>query len=480
MRASLPLKAIVAATLVVVSACAKRPMVSPASDYPADCVALAASGPRSDTVTVALFDRVVPEYAPWGHNASERLVFQNLYETLVTVDCRGDVKGALAASWRSHDRGRRWTLTLREDARFWDGERVTAGEVVSAWQDALTLDTAIDSARASGARTVDVYPSRAERGVPRALAAPAFAVAKRSGDSRWPLGTGPFRVATPPRADGAVVAVPAFGRSGPTLEFVQTPARDARDLLEGGVDLMVTADPAVVEYARGQPQLVTVAMPWEKTYALLSPARATALRRGEERPTIPVSLAEDLARDAVRCEARAAEAPFWWDDAGACGEPQPGAAAPAPSGVREILYDQRDAVARDLAHRIVALAASDPATTGEVAALESCVPGLGARSGEGPAVVARGVGAVELAQCLREGSDLAYVVALARSTPMSCYEVGQLLERAPWLGATGGGIGAAIVPLVDTRAHAIARGRGFGVVVGGYGDVLIVGETVTP
>lgn len=476
MRASVPLKAFVAAALVVVAACAKRPMVSPASEYPADCVALSASAPPTDTITIALFDRVVPEYAPWGHNASERLVFQNLYETLVTVDCRGDVKGALAAAWRSHDRGRRWTFALREHARFWDGEEVTADDVVSAWQDALTLDTAIDSARASGPRTVDVYPAQAGRGVPRALAAAAFAVAKRSGDSRWPLGTGPFRVAPPARTDGAIVAVPAFGRSGPTLVFYQTPARDARDLLEGGADLMVTADPAVVEYARGQPQLVTVAMPWEKTYALLSPARAAALRLGEERPSIPASLAEDLARDAVRCEARAARAPFWWDD-DACGESTPGAASPAPSGVREILYDQHDAVARDLAHRIVALAASDPATSGEVAALEAAVPGLGARSGEGPAIVARGVGAGELAQCLHDGSDLAYVVALPRSTPLSCYETSELLKRAPWLGATGGGTGAVVVPLVDTRPQAIARGRGFGLVVGGYGDVMIVGRT---
>ena len=80
------------------------------------------------TFTVALSDSVVPGRAPVPHNRSERLVFANLYETLVQVDCDGSVRPGLADTWACTADSTTWVFTLRPDARFWDGTRVTSGD----------------------------------------------------------------------------------------------------------------------------------------------------------------------------------------------------------------------------------------------------------------------------------------------------------------------------------------------------------------
>src|SRR5262245_51880483 len=57
--------------------------------------------PGEPLATVALTDRVNPANAPRPSNDSERLLFRQLYESLVRVDCEGRVMPALAASWRA-------------------------------------------------------------------------------------------------------------------------------------------------------------------------------------------------------------------------------------------------------------------------------------------------------------------------------------------------------------------------------------------
>src|SRR5262245_55970940 len=89
--------------------------------------------PGEPIATVALSDRVNPANAPRPSNDSERLVFRQLYETLVRVDCDGRVVPALAASWRLSVDGRTWIVTLRPHAQFADGSPVTAPDVLSLW-----------------------------------------------------------------------------------------------------------------------------------------------------------------------------------------------------------------------------------------------------------------------------------------------------------------------------------------------------------
>jgi ABC-type transport system substrate-binding protein len=88
----------------------------------------------ADPIIFALGDSVNPLHAPVPHNLSERMVFRNLYETLVQVDCDGDVIPSLATAWYSYDEDRRWVFYLRRSTRFWDGTPLRADHVAASWQ----------------------------------------------------------------------------------------------------------------------------------------------------------------------------------------------------------------------------------------------------------------------------------------------------------------------------------------------------------
>jgi hypothetical protein len=446
------------------------------------CRVLTAAGARADTVTVALLESIDPAYAPWGHNASEQLVFGHLYETLITVECDGKVRPGLAESWKREGDGRRWLFRLSRAARFWDGWRVTPRDVVRSWQDALTLGTVVDSAAVVGDRSVRVYLREPRRKVPRALAAPAFAVAGASLDSPWPVGTGRHRVAADGDGGGSgrrgLWLHPTLGASGPILCFLAAGGRDARDLLERRVDVLVTSDRAVIDYAASAPQWTAAPLPWNRTYLLLSTSRFAALRRGEAVGALDADLAAALARDAVRGDARGHAPPSWWNDLGGCAVPANAASWPAAASAgdsapaRRIAYDAADPVARDLAERLVALAGAPPATSPQAAAIAAAVPGI---AGASSPVVAGGMSARALARSLRLGDDFAYIVSVPLATPIPCYEARALVRRAPWLAVGADVFAAALVPLVDTRAHVIVGNGGLELVADGYGHVRIAG-----
>jgi hypothetical protein len=89
-----------------------------------------------------------------------------------------------------------------------------------------------------------------------------------------------------------------------------------------------------------------------------------------------------------------------------------------------VVFDAGDRTARELAERIVALA-------GDTAA------------------AAVGLGPAELDAALRAGDDLAFIVSVPRVADHGCDAVATLARRAPWLAPHS------IIPLIDTRAHAI-------------------------
>jgi hypothetical protein len=203
---------------------------------------------------------------------------------------------------------------------------------------------------------------------------------------------------------------------------------------------------------------------------LLSVSRARALRRGVSLPSIPLSLSESLARDAVRVDARACAQPPWLEGLAGCGAPpEPGEAE--WTGARRVLYDDNDRVARDLAHRVVALSAAGPRESAGTALLSAAVPGLG---GSGEAVSALGVRPGDLESSLRSGAEFAYVIALPSETPLPCHQARELVRRAPWLPGVDAGLSRALLPLVETRSHAIATDCGIDLVVDRFGALRIV------
>lgn len=350
------------------------------------------------TITIGLTDSVDPRHAPSPRNDAERLVFRHLYERPLRIDCDGHAHPELAASWDKEDGGRRWTVQLRENAQFWDGVPVAAQDVVFGRGGAgYTLS-------APATRVVSVALAKGQDDVPVALADPGLAVTKPAPDSSWPIGTGVYWATS---ATTTPQEIRAHTSHGDTLVFKLAAGGDARDLLDAGVDLLVTRDRALRDYAATLPNHSVIALPWDRTYVYVT-AEAGATRF-------------DGLEQSVRAEARPAEGGFWWRDLQPCGIGRGAQASspPALSGQKRILYPRTDPTARELAGRLAALTHA----------------------------VATGRSPDDFSAALDAGRDWGYVVALPRVSADVCRAARELLPSWP----------ATFTALVDTRATAIVR-----------------------
>jgi hypothetical protein len=392
------------------------------------------------------------------------LLFRQLYETLVRVDCHGRVGPGLAASWRLDTNGRTWIVTLRENARFSDGTPVTATDVRASW----TSDGIGDELRPHVSRLVQsIVPVddrsvaitlRSQRtDVPLALAHTDLAIAKPAAGSRWPLGTRPDRSA-PERDASAAIAGPAIALTRdnlPSIRFVMAP-RDPRDLLDDGVDLLLTRDPATLDYAATLPQFQSVPMEWQRTHVLLTPGRTHTA------PFLSQDARQVLADDAVRGEARGAAGPFWWQMLQNCEVPSSEPRNP-PSPTPRIVYDAGDAAARDLAERVVGLVRA----SGPAAILDALLPDRPRRTYQR----ATGLSGEPLVQARRRGADAGYIMSLDRRPLDPCREIQVVTDGARWLDPE------TIVPLVDTRLQAIVRRGRSGMTAEWDGGIVIAGAS---
>jgi extracellular solute-binding protein (family 5) len=419
----------------------------------------------SDPVaTVALNNPIDPSNAPHPSNESERLVFRQLYETLVRADCHGRVRPGLAAAWQLDANGRTWIVTLRENARFSDGTPVTAADVQASWTRGDTGDELrphvsrlVQSIAPVGDRALAITLRSHRVDVPLALAHPDLAIAKSVADSPWPLGTRPGRIATEghtPVARAATVITVARDDQ-PAIRFLVA-AGDTRDLLDDGVDLLLTRDPATLDYAATLPQFQSVPLAWQRTHILLTPGRSRSA----------ASLSEDarqvLADDAVRGEARGARGAFWWQMMTGCEvtlSPLRDHSSPTP----RIVYDASDGAARDLAERLVGLVrASGPAAT---AFLDALLPDRPSRTYQRAA----GLTGEALARAQRRGTDAGYVISVDSRPVDPCRDLQALMDGAPWLDPE------TLVPLVETRLQAIVRRGRSGVTAEWDGGLVIAG-----
>jgi len=190
------------------------------------------------------------------------------------------------------------------------------------------------------------------------------------------------------------------------------PRADPRDLIDRGAEVVITADAPALEYARQRGGLRLVPLTWAVTYILVVPPDAPL-------PVTPTpELRAELARDAVRAEARPAE------PSGSDSEPRCRPRPPAAGRLEELAVPEGDRTARALAERLVALAGSG--TSGSKRVVEYA-----------PAA---------FDSLLAAGRAAAYVVALpAFAARPGC-------EASPPLPE-----GSTVVPLIQTRATAVLR-----------------------
>lgn len=401
------------------------------------CVAGEAQPGVRDTLSLAAMAPMDPSHVPTPTNAAERLVFAQLYETLIGVDCDGKPRPGLAASWSLDSTRTRVILVLRNDARFWTGKPVTASDILSAWRATAAQSTAFSRLAgeiATGTTIVDEHtlivslPDTAWL----VLADAALSLYRPQPTSAWPEGTGPYRIADNATGapTGALMLAPSASSSDPYLTIRRTPSGDPRDAIDAGADVVVTDDRTAVAYAATRPNLTAVALPWTRTYALAAPGEAPKTVSALLQPdSESLALRASLAHDAVRAESRAAQPPYWWEAGPTCGPTVDSSSATRAPGSpsSRIVYRRDDLVARGLAERLVAL---DPRT------------------------VAAGLAPNDFARALRNGGELAYVLDLPRLSLASCDDLARLRSAAPWL-ASGAGVAARLVPLIDIRESAI-------------------------
>jgi len=360
----------------------------------------AVSTTASHTITIGLTEPVDPRHAPIATNDAERIVFRHLYETPIRFDCDGHAVPELADKWTKDDDGRRWTFQLRDDAQFWDGAPVTAQDVVFGKGGLGYTLGALET------HVVTVMLAKPKDEVPSVLGDPGLAVTKPAPDSSWPIGTGPYWVTNATTTTQQEIR--AHSTRGDTLVFKLVSGGDARDLLDGGVDLLVTRDRALRDYAATLPNHTVTALPWDRTYIYVTAEAGSTRFDGGS------------LEQSVRAEARRPEGGFWWLDlrGSGCGVGQ-SMSPPPQSGQHRILYVRSDPTARELAGRLAALTHA----------------------------VATGRDADDFSSALAAGKDWGYVVALPRVTSDPCRVAKASLPA--WA--------ATFTALLDTRATAIAR-----------------------
>ena len=378
------------------------------------------------------------------------------------ADCTGRLVPGLAESWRLDADGHTWIVRLRDGARFSDGTPVTAPDVRSSW----TRDGAGDELQPHVTRLVQsivvvddrtlAIRLRTQRvDMPLALAHSDLAVAKYVADSEWPIGTRSARIA--PGGD----VVPPIATSVITLARDNLPAvrfllarGDPRDLLDTPVDLLLTREPAALDYAATLVQFQSVPLLWQRTHVLLVPGRSRSS------PSLSENARQVLADDAVRGEARGAQGPFWWTMLADC------EVTPAPPRNRSaltprIVYDGSDAASRDLAERFVGLARASGPTAATF--LDALLPDRPRRTYQR----ATGLDGEPLALARRVGRDAGYIMSIDNRPLDACRELQVLMEAARWLDPD------TIVPLVDTRLHAVVRRERSGITTEWDGGLLI-------
>ena len=100
--------------------------------------------PRADVVVAQTTDCFTLDPQRMSYMQDLRIA-RSLYEGLVRIDgSDGSILPAVAKSWTTSEDGRLWTFTLREDAKWSNGDMVTAGDFVKGWQRALLPDLAAD------------------------------------------------------------------------------------------------------------------------------------------------------------------------------------------------------------------------------------------------------------------------------------------------------------------------------------------------
>ena len=309
-------------------------------------------------------------------------------EPLIRLDCTGAARPAAVEAWAPDSTRRTWTLTLASSALD-----INAASAAAEWWTRPDAATTLRNARIASIVPLDELR--------------LVATFDRSFDSVPPI-----------FADPSLALVTDSGPAMGTTFTLRRLTGDPRDALDGGADILLADDHELLAYARARSELVVHPLPWSRIYALVIPPG----QRGFEDliPADSAAFRAELARDAVRVDARAAAGSYWWADAAAVCSQLEESPTTTVRGLWTTSPDWNDPVARALAERLVALSPKPMRVTGGLDR-RSPIPAIHSERGR------------------------AYVVPLPRTALVPCREI------AAWP------TGATVVPLIETRRSVVVR-----------------------
>lgn len=126
--------------------------------------------------------------ADQGESTAWRNISQLVFDSLVSVDDRGQLHPGLALSWQSESGNRRWQFQLRSGVKFSDGTPVTTDAVAASLRAANPRWKVFAAAESV---VIECDPPDAK--IPVELALPRYGIAMRDGARL--MGSGPFVVA---------------------------------------------------------------------------------------------------------------------------------------------------------------------------------------------------------------------------------------------------------------------------------------------
>jgi hypothetical protein len=419
-----------------------------------DCPTLPGEPARGASFTFALtrWDGIQVAFAPIPRNDSEAIVFRLAYETLVDLDCEGQLVPKLAKKFEfSKDLGV-WRFELSADTEYSTGQFLTAAAVKRAWvrsrQNAgltarlLRHTPAVrnfwfwkeirkPTIHTWGDTLLFVDAPEAGSDLPVLLSQPAFSIVHpRARRNRgWPTSTRGSLEGTRD-SGGEISLVWRKDRSDravkpDSITFRILHEADPRDLVQSGVDAFFVRDREAVRYLRHVDGFRVTPFPWSRLYLLLVPDKGFLAELALD----PL----DLAQGTAVSDARPALSRLQFDRGRRDGGRSRGSA--------RIVFPLGDPDARALAARIASLAAR----------------------GEGGSTAL----AVELAwpseflEALAQGEDAAYVLPVFPRLPSEHLLRLQLFRSAPWLEEHGDA-----VALIETRGHLVTRNRLSGIYSG--------------
>jgi len=233
--------------------------------------------PRTDLVLGMTIEPTGLDPTAAAPVAIAQVVWQNLFEGLVTINKEGKIEPELAKSWTISKDGLTYTFKLRNDVTFQNNKKFTAQTAKYTLDKILKSDSinpqkalykSIKKVSAPNSHTLVLTLSTPSANLVYSLGFAAAVMIEPSSDATNatnPIGTGPFKFMTWKKGNQVtLVKNPQYWGTQPKLDkvtfrFISDPQAQAAALNSGAIDAMPQFQaPELVKQFKGNPHFSTV------------------------------------------------------------------------------------------------------------------------------------------------------------------------------------------------------------------------------